>query len=139
MDAGRSCHETGDMRAAVIALCLLIFAPSAHAAGWSTPHGFAAVGSSDWEPAPRAAISAGGRSLVAWSAGPRALLASAGDARGRFGAPVTVSRGASNHAVAVGAIAYETRGGVYFAVRSGRGFRSRRVAASTGSEINGLA
>ena len=127
------------MRAAVLALCLLIFVPSAHAAGWSSPHAFPAGGSPDWEPAPRAAISAGGSSLVAWSAGPGRLLASAGDTRGRFGAPVTVAREASGHAVAAGAIAYETRGGVYVAVRSGRGFRSRRVAASTGSEINGLA
>ena len=53
--------------------------------------------------------------------------------------PSRVARGAVDYAVAPGAIAYETKAGVRVAVRTGNGFRDRLVAASTGSEINGVA
>ena len=88
---------------------------------------------------PRAAISAGGSSIVAWTRGDGRIEAAFGDKRGRFGTPVKVARSAVDYAVAPGAIAYETKAGVRVAVRTGDGFRDRLVAESTGSEINGVA
>src|SRR4051794_27359590 len=103
------------MRVVLAVIAALVLAPSAHASGWSTPRIFSAGRDADWEPAPRAAISADGTSLVAWSADRGRLMATGGDRRGRFSSPVTVARATFDHAVAAGAIAYETRGGVYVA------------------------
>ena len=89
---------------------------------------------------PRAAVAADGRSVLVWrdAPGPR-LVASFGDARGRFSAPLTVSRQAHQYAVAPGAIAYVTADSIRVAVRDGRRLRSRWVASSIGSRNNGLA
>jgi hypothetical protein len=127
------------MRAALVLVVLLVLAPSAHAAGWSAPRVFSAGSNPHWEPAPRAAVAADGSSLVAWRDDDFRLVASFGDKRGRFGAPVTVARRARDHAVASGAVAYEAADGLHVAVRSGRGFRDRRLVTSTGSAINGVA
>ena len=128
------------MRAVPIAILLaLLYAPAAGAAGWSPTKTFDAGPSQFGEPVPRAAISAGGSSIVAWTRGDGRIVAAFGDKRGRFGKPVRVARSAVDYAVAPGAIAYETKAGIRVAVRRGNGFRDRLVAESTGSEINGVA
>lgn len=131
--------RVGGMRAVFVVAVLLVLAPSAHAAGWSAPRVFSAGTNADWEPAPRAAVAADGSSVVAWRDDHFRLVASVGDKRGRFSAPVIVVRHVRDHAVAVGAVAYEAADGIHVAVRSGGRFRDRRVATSTGSEINGVA
>ncbi len=121
-------------------LIILIAAPAADAAGWSRTRTFAAgLAYGLDEPAPRAAIDARGRSLLVWERADGRLMASIGDRRGRFGAPVRIARRPLDYAVAPGAIAYEAANGIHVAVRDGRRFRDRRVATSTGKEINGVA
>ena len=128
------------MRVVPFAILLaLLFAPAAGAAGWSPTKAFDAGPSQFGEPVPRAAISASGSSIVAWTRGDGRIEAAFGDKRGRFGKPVRVARSAVDYAVAPGAIAYETKAGIRVAVRRGNGFRDRLVAESTGSEISGVA
>src|SRR5439155_745090 len=88
-----------------------------------------------------------GTSAVAWMAQPRGLVVSTGDARGRFTTPeVIVGSRATDWSVAAapgGAalVAWEDRAGAIRAAvrsRAGRPFVVRRVAAATGSPINGL-
>ena len=133
-------NESEGMRAVPFAILLaLLYAPAAGAAGWSPTKAFDAGPSQFGEPAPRAAISASGSSIVAWTRGDGRIEAAFGDKRGRFGKPVRVARSAVDYAVAPGAIAYETKAGIRVAVRRGNGFRDRLVAESTGSEISGVA
>ncbi len=129
------------MRAVLAAiLILLTVVPAANAAGWSRARTFAAgLQYGIDESAPRVAIDARGRSLLVWDLANGRLVASAGTASGRFGAPVEIARRPHDYAVAPGAIAYEAADGIHVAIQDGRRFRDRRVATSTGSEINGVA
>src|SRR4051794_14778224 len=121
------------MRTVLVTVMFLALAPAAQAANWAPTR--ALTGANADQPAPRVAITAQGSSPVAYTRADGALMASRGDARGRFGKPVLISRRARDYAVAPGAIAYEARDGVHAVVNG----HDRLVAASTGSEINGVA
>jgi len=108
------------------------------AAGWSPTQSFDAGAAQFHEPVPRVAIDARGEALLAYETGDRKLVVRT-RAHGRFGRPVTLARDTRDYAVAPGAVAYEARDGVHVAVRNGNRFKDRRVASSTGSEINGVA
>lgn len=118
---------------------LLAAAPSAHAAGWQETSVAART-----DAAPRTAIASDGTSLTAYRRADGAIFAVAGASRGRFAAPIAVTtREAQSYAVAVAphgqsTVAYEAKDGIHVAIRSGRGFKDRRVASSSGSEINGI-
>jgi hypothetical protein len=121
------------MRAVLLSLFLLALAPSAHASSWTPPKTFAAIGGED--AVPRAAISAAGSSTVAWRRADGRLVMTVGNASGRFRAPKVIANKPLAYAVAPGAVAYEARDGIHVYTRG----RDRRVATSTGSDINGVA
>jgi len=138
-------------RLPLVALALLALAApaGARAAAWTRPAGFdtGLNPRSGGEPVPRAGVAADGTSAVAWMTQPRGLVVSTGDARGRFTTPeVIVGSRAADWSVAAapgGAalVAWEDRAGAIRAAvrsRAGRPFVVRRVAAATGSPINGL-
>src|SRR6478609_700022 len=108
------------------------------AAGWTPTQSFDAGAAQFHEPVPRVAIDARGRALLAYETGDLKLVARV-RGTGRFGRAVTLARRVNDYAVAPGAVAYEAKDGIHVAVRTGGGFKQRRVATSTGSEINGLA
>lgn len=108
------------------------------AAGWSPTQSFDAGAAQFHEPVPRVAVDARGQALLAYETGDRKLVVRARRS-GRFTRPSTLARNAHDYAVAPGAVAYETSGGIHVAVRTANGFKQRKVAASTGNEINGIA
>ena len=121
------------MKAVLAIALLLVLAPSAHAAGWSPPQRLQRRQRAQF--GARAARRGRGRrdGLVAWTSGDGRLVASFGDRRGRFSAPVTRRAQARvDYAVAPGAVAYEAADGIHVAVRTGAGFRDRRVATQHG-------
>jgi len=131
-----------------IATCTLALtcALPAHAAaaGWSRPASFDARLKRVGEPTPRVAIAPDGTSAAGWTKGPFVMISTG--ARGRFSAPRRVGRlRAGEPAVAAapgGAalVAWEASDGVRVALRRRTGGRwvIRRVATSTGSEINAV-
>ncbi|MDA0183275.1 hypothetical protein OJ997_23390 [Solirubrobacter phytolaccae] len=108
------------------------------AAGWSPTQSFDAGAAKFHEPVPRVAIDARGKALLAYETGDQRLVVRVRTG-GRFGAPRVLARNTLDYAVAPGAVAYEAKDGIHVAVRSGGGFKDRKVASSTGSEINGVA
>src|SRR5690242_16264998 len=121
------------MRAALLPVIFLALTPAAHASGWTPPKTFPAIGGED--AVPRAAIAATGASTGAWQRADRRLVMTVGSPSGRFRAPKVIASEPLDYAVAAGAVAYEARDGIHVYMRG----RDRRVAKSTGSEINGLA
>ena len=121
------------MRAVLLPAIFLALAPAAQASSWTPTKAFA--GAARDGATPRAAITASGSSTVAWRRADGRLLMSTGNAAGRFRAPKVIAKRAFDYAVAPGAVAYESSNGIHVVVRG----RDRRVASSTGSEINGLA
>lgn len=109
------------------------------AAGWSPTQSFDAGAAQFHEPVPRVAIDATGKALLAYETGGAERLVVRVRKGGRFGAPVTLARRPLDYAVAPGAVAYEAKDGIHVAVLRGGRFRDRRVASSSGSEINGVA
>jgi hypothetical protein len=114
-------------------LIFLALAPAAQASSWTPAKTFAAMGGED--AVPRAAISAAGSSTVAWRRPDGRLVMTVGNAKGRFRAPKAIAAKPHAYAVAPGAVAYEARDGIHVYTRG----HDRRVAKSTGSEINGVA
>ena len=57
---------------------------------------------------------------------------------GGFSRPKTLAKRTLDYAVAPGAVAYEAKDGIHVATRTATGFKQRKVASSTGSEINGV-
>jgi hypothetical protein len=108
------------------------------AAGWSPTQSFDAGAAQFHEPVPRVAIDATGKALLAYETGGAQKLVVRVRHNGRFGAPVTLARKTLDYAVAPGAVAYEARDGIHVAVLRGKTFKDRRIASSSGSEINGV-
>jgi hypothetical protein len=125
---------------------LLAAAPSAGAASWSGPQGFAAGGDDIREPVPRAAIARDGSSAVAFRSKSGALMLATGSGSGRFGAPRVIERsGARDHAIAAAPgggflLAWEDSDGLHAAVRTraGRRIVRRRYGSGPSSQINGV-
>jgi hypothetical protein len=117
-----------------VAVLFAVLAPAAHASAWTPAQSFGGA-AGDESAVPRAAITASGSSTVAWRRGDHRLVMTAGSASGRFRTPKVVARKALDFAVAPGAVAYEAKDGIHLYTRG----RDRRVAASNGEEINGLA
>lgn len=130
MEPELGCADSEGMPFAALALIA--------AAGWSPTQSFDAGAAPFHEPVPRVAIDARGHALLAHETGDRRLVVRT-RARGRFGRPVTLARKALDYAVAPGAVAYEAKDGIHVAVRRDGRFTDRRVASSSGSEINGVA
>lgn len=138
----RSRSRTITALAAATAL-LATGAPAASASGWTKPHAYPA---GTEEPVPRAAIAADGTRAAAWSTRSGALVISAGDQRNRLLPPRLIVRKrpiAWSVAAAPGGailVAWEERNGIHVTVRTapGRKLTARRVATSTGSDLNGL-
>src|SRR5918997_3003918 len=125
---------------------LLAAAPSAGAASWSGPQGFAAGGDDIREPVPRAAIARDGSSAIAFRSKSGALMLATGSGSGRFGAPRVIERsGARDHAIAAAPgggflLAWEDSDGLHAAVRTraGRRIVRRRYGSGPSSQINGV-
>ena len=107
------------------------------AAGWSPTQHFDAGAAQFHEPVPRVAIDAKGGALLAYETGDRRLVVSVRRKDGRFSRPKTLAKRTLDYAVAPGAVAYEAKDGIHVATRTATGFKPRKVASSTGSEING--
>src|SRR4051794_32092531 len=123
------------MRAVPLIALLLAAAPAtAHASSWTPVKSFRGA-ASDESAVPRAAITASGVSTVAWRRGDHRLAMTTGTSGGRFRAPKAIARSAFDFAVAPGAVAYEAKDGIHVYTRG----RDRRVTASSGEEINGVA
>src|SRR5215218_3975286 len=124
---------------------LLAAAPSAGAASWSGPQGFAA-GDDTREPVPRAAIARDGSSAVAFRSKSGALVLATGSRGGRFGAPRVIERsGVRDHAIAAAPgggflLAWEDSDGLHAAVRTqaARRIVRRRYDSGPSSQINGV-
>jgi len=116
------------MRAVAAIVLSLLLAPAAHAASWSKPKVF--TGTAGEDAVPRAAITAAGKSTVAWRRHDKRLVMSTNLHR-----PKVIARGVRDFAVAPGAVAWEAADGLWVYA----GGKARRVAESTGSEINGVA
>ena len=108
------------------------------AAGWSPTQPFDAGAAQFHEPVPRVAIDAKGGALLAYETGDRRLVVSVRRKHGGFSRPKTLAKRTLDYAVAPGAVAYEAKDGIHVATRTATGFEQRKVASSTGSEINGI-
>ncbi|MDA0167950.1 hypothetical protein OJ998_02540 [Solirubrobacter taibaiensis] len=108
------------------------------AAGWSPTQSFDAGAAQFHEPVPRVAIDAEGGALLAYETGDRRLVVSVRRKDGGFSRPRTLAKRTLDYAVAPGAVAYEAKDGIHVATRTANGFKQRKVASSTGSEINGI-
>lgn len=106
------------------------------ATGWSPTQSFDAGRAQFHEPVPRVAVDARGQGLLAYETGDRRLVVRTGR---RFTRVRTLARRTIDYAVAPGAVAYEAKDGIHVAVRTAGGFKQRKVASSTGNEINGVA
>ena len=108
------------------------------AAGWSPTQPFDAGAAQFHEPVPRVAIDAQGGALLAYETGDRRLVVSVRRKDGGLSRPKTLAKRTLDYAVAPGAVAYEAKDGIHVATRTATGFKQRKVASSTGSEINGV-